>query len=366
MTLYSPLGETARGYTLIHDILGSPTLILKLDMLRTIYQQGQTTVVYFMLVLGLVGLLLGGTTLYLLEQIVLKRLSRLNQCISEIARNGNLHERVSVEGRDELASLSITINGALAEIEEAQGRTLSLNQDLALAIDELNIVQRSKDRFFTHASHEFRTPLSVLRTRLYLARKTPEKWAIHLNELDDACDTLVNIVEDVFDIAQFNQHNVKLNRQQVEMASVLREAIRRKRERIREMGIMLNNSMQSNLLVRADFDNLAQAVEHVLTYFLNRARPDSTITVELTNNDGATVAIWDRGLTLPGSNDDLFTPFQDASTGQIRQTGLGLTIAREIIELHGGCIQAINDSERGGCIEFQLQISKSPTSVSLP
>jgi diguanylate cyclase (GGDEF)-like protein len=120
--LVQPLSkQTVAGYTLIKDINGQPALLMRVDLPRNIYAQGQVSIYYLFLSLLAVGLVFSGATLLLLEQLVLSRLCRLSSDVRSIGSSGDLSARVlSMTGKDELSSLADTINSMLEALAYSQ------------------------------------------------------------------------------------------------------------------------------------------------------------------------------------------------------------------------------------------------------
>ena len=119
--LVRPIDEhSIAGYALVEDIYGKPSLVLRADMPRDIYQQGQTTVSYLILSIVGVGLLFGLGTILLLERQVLSRLFRLSRSVSSIGTSGDLSARVALEGEDEISNLASTINGMLGALQRSE------------------------------------------------------------------------------------------------------------------------------------------------------------------------------------------------------------------------------------------------------
>ena len=119
--LVRPIDEqSVAGYALVKDIYGKPALVLRADMPRDIYQQGQTTVSYLILSIVGVGLLFGLGTILLLERQVLSRLFRLSRSVMSIGTSGDLSARVAIEGEDEISNLASTINGMLGALQQSE------------------------------------------------------------------------------------------------------------------------------------------------------------------------------------------------------------------------------------------------------
>ncbi len=113
-------GQHIAGYSLIKDIYGRPGLVVKVDMLRDIYQQGQLGVTYLILAITAVGVVLGVVATLLADKLGLSRLKHLAETVESIGTSGNISERVSATGRDEISSLAGSINGMLAVLQQAE------------------------------------------------------------------------------------------------------------------------------------------------------------------------------------------------------------------------------------------------------
>ena len=109
------------GYTLLKDIYGKPTLVIKVDVPRDAYQLGQLTTSYYILSILGVGVLVGTITMFLIQKQVLSRFTTLIRGIDHIATSGDTASRISLGGKDELTLVAGTINGMLAALHEAEG-----------------------------------------------------------------------------------------------------------------------------------------------------------------------------------------------------------------------------------------------------
>ncbi len=119
--LVEPLSKSlVAGYALIRDIRGKPGLMLRVEVDRVIYSQGQATLELFTLSILAVGLIFSAIALLLLEKLVLARLQDLSTSVSSITSNGDSALRVHVSGADELSSLAETINQMLEALGNSQ------------------------------------------------------------------------------------------------------------------------------------------------------------------------------------------------------------------------------------------------------
>ncbi len=108
------------GYAMLKDIYGKPVLVLKVDMPRAIYKQGQASVHYFLLSLIVIGLIFSVISLLFLEKMILPRLFYLSASVNSIGSNSNFSGRVKMSGNDELSEVAFGINRMLEALEQSQ------------------------------------------------------------------------------------------------------------------------------------------------------------------------------------------------------------------------------------------------------
>jgi PAS domain S-box-containing protein len=120
-TYILPLDNDKLGtYSLIRDMSGQSILILKVSIVRDIYDQGISSTVYFVILLIIAGLVFGLVILLLLEKTVLARILLLSRRLNEIGKKRDFTARVETSGEDEIGSLADNVNGMLGELETSQ------------------------------------------------------------------------------------------------------------------------------------------------------------------------------------------------------------------------------------------------------
>jgi PAS domain S-box-containing protein len=133
------------AYQELNDVYGRPAVILRILLPRKIYQQGQTSLLQFLLLLLAAGFVFGAMTLYLLERTVLSRVAQLSEGITRIGASGDLSGRLTVAGKDELAYLGNTINGMLEDLERAQVERHEGQTRLGVMIEKMPAVLLTTD-----------------------------------------------------------------------------------------------------------------------------------------------------------------------------------------------------------------------------
>ncbi|CAG0931143.1 two-component system, sensor histidine kinase [Thermoflexales bacterium] len=141
-----PLNEQiVQGYTWLHDITAQPAFLLRVDRARDIYQQGQATFAYLALALVVGGLAMGGVLTWVLQRTVISRLGRLNREVQTIGARGDLTQRVSAQGQDELGSLAAEMNRMLASLENTQRLLRQREREAITLLDSIPAFAFFKD-----------------------------------------------------------------------------------------------------------------------------------------------------------------------------------------------------------------------------
>ena len=129
--------QSVAGYTILKDIYSKPSLLLRVDMPRDIYEQGQATITYLILAIVAVGAVFGAVTMLSLEKQVLSRLARLSKSVTGIGKSGDPSARVPITGTDELSTLGGTINEMLAALHQYQGELQESEEKLRLMFESM-------------------------------------------------------------------------------------------------------------------------------------------------------------------------------------------------------------------------------------
>jgi two-component sensor histidine kinase/sensor domain CHASE-containing protein len=111
--------NTAAGYTVIRDILGSPALLARITVPRNIDREGYKTILYFIVSISVIGVVFGAVVLLFLEKTLVSRVHALSAAVLTVGTGNNPSLRVPMSGTDELAYLGAAINGMLTTLEQS-------------------------------------------------------------------------------------------------------------------------------------------------------------------------------------------------------------------------------------------------------
>jgi two-component system phosphate regulon sensor histidine kinase PhoR len=232
-------------------------------------------------------------------------------------------------------------------------------------ISQEKALQAQKDRFIANASHELRTPLANIKTRLYLIRRQPDRVNLHLDVMDRVTESMAELIENLLDISRFERGVIRLYRREVVLQDVIGGVVAIQQAEAERKGIILRADLPARpLTVSADAQRLAQVITNLVTNAINYTPETGQITVELDWREGdgrqcVVLRVRDTGIGIaPEQVRHVFEPFFRANEGMASGTGLGLTIAREIVHLHNGQIAVESEVGRGSVFTVTLDLAE--------
>lgn len=221
-------------------------------------------------------------------------------------------------------------------------------------------LEDQKKRFIAVASHELRTPLTNLKTRLYLIHRQPERLAEHLEVIESVTDRMRKLVEDLFDVSRFEHGIIPLNPEITRLQLLIQSVIDVQMPEAERKGVVLNYHLPDQALYAlVDPPRLIQVMTNLMTNAIHYTSADGEVTVEAeVENEDVLISVRDTGVGIPESwFEQIFQPFFRGHEHSIG-AGLGLSISREIVELHGGSIQVESTLGVGTCFQVRLRLAQ--------
>ncbi len=222
-------------------------------------------------------------------------------------------------------------------------------------------LQAQKSRFVANASHELRTPLTNMKTTVYLMRRQPEKTPEHLDTLEFVVDRMRGLVEDLLDVTRFERGKLNLHQEYVTFQDLIKEVVQLQRAEAGKKHITLSNDLCSDpLTICADKRRIVQVITNLVINAVNYTPEHGNILVQLSSDPAgyAVVRVQDSGIGIPPEAlSKIFSPFFRVNEGGVVGTGLGLTITKEIVELHGGNIEVESEFGKGAAFIVRLQLA---------
>ena len=227
-------------------------------------------------------------------------------------------------------------------------------------VSQERALQAQKTRFVAYASHELRTPITNIKTRLYLLRKQPDRLPDHLRVLEDVTDRMQRLVEDLLDISRFERGIIHLKQRIFSLQDIVLKSVTVQEPEAERKGLRFTAEMHRvPLYVFVDPERIIQVITNLLTNAINYTPAGGSITVHvaLASEDEmnyALVEVIDTGIGISKEHlPHIFQAFYRVIS-HVEGTGLGLNISKEIIELHNGKIGVESEIERGSRFYFYL------------
>jgi signal transduction histidine kinase/ActR/RegA family two-component response regulator len=270
-----------------------------------------------------------------------------------------------------------------AEAREAAAQA----HDLARALDgaraasaELNLQLRleheRKDEFLAMLSHELRNPLAPLANSIELLRRGgagTELAGRQLAVMGRQLQQLTRLVDDLLDVSRVSRGLIELQRERVLLSEVLDDAVEAARPLLEQHGHQLQRSPVPQVVVNGDPLRLAQVFVNLLSNAAKYTDPGGRIALSVVPDQRrVSVVVQDNGIGIPQHMlSRVFEMFTQVSSTQVRSQGglgMGLTLVRRLVELHGGRVSAYSRGEgQGSTFTVSLpQVSTAPCSAHVP
>ena len=251
--------------------------------------------------------------------------------------------------------------------KQAERSLRDLYQQRMDLIERLRDADRQKDEFLATLAHELRNPLAPLRNSLHLLRLADggAGVAAPIHEMmERQVSHMVRLVDDLLEISRITRGTFELRREPVELATVVRNAIETSDPLIQAAGHELEVELpEEPLVVDGDPVRLAQVLSNVLNNSAKYTPPGGRISIRARREPGtAVVAVRDSGRGIsPEVLPRLFEMFgRGAGSGKPDDgLGIGLALARRLVEMHGGSIEAASGGPGKGS-EFTIRLPLAP------
>ena len=282
------------------------------------------------------------------------------QVADAMARLGNV---TLLERPLRLSTLISTVRSAL-RARERQYQMLTHLDELETARDAIAASAQRKDEFLAMLAHELRNPLAPIRNALHLLDQgtMPEQERVPLRAMmKRQVDHMVRLVDDLVEVSRLSRGTIELRRDVVELADVLRNAIDLSRPLIDTGRHALHLDLPDGALpVDADPVRLAQVFGNLLNNAAKYARSGGEIRVRARREGGeVVVSVRDRGIGIePDVLPHVFELFTQGRREAHRAQdglGIGLTLVRSLVEMHGGTVTAHSEG-RGRGAEFTVRL----------
>ena len=290
------------------------------------------------------GLIAGAIALimtFFLSRRILAPVRSLTSAAALLGR-GDFHQRVQIKDKGELGQLADTFNSMAGDLERAEQLKRNMVADIA---------------------HELRTPLSNIRGYLEAVRdgvKKPDTDTIH--SLEEEASLLSRLVDDLQELSLAEAGELTLVRQAEDLVGLVSQVVAAVEGYVSAKGLSLTVEIPEKLPpVNIDSHRIGQVLRNLLENAIAHTGAGGTVTVTARQRENCVeVAVSDTGEGIPPEDlPNIFERFYRVDKSRARATGgsgLGLTIAKRLIEAHGSSIEACSEPGKGSTFTFTLPV----------
>ncbi len=224
-------------------------------------------------------------------------------------------------------------------------------------------IQQQQSQFVAHASHELRTPITNFKTRLHLLRRDPANTEKHISILEEVSERMRRLVNDLLDLSRFERGLIPLYLNEVDLTHLVTRVFNAQQEEANRKQIMLTLSpADMPLTARVDEERMIQVVTNLVTNAIHYTPSGGVIVVSvkpIPDGRHAEILVRDTGIGIaPEHLPLIFQPFFRVSN-EVEGSGLGLSIAKQLVEQHGGTITVESQVGVGSVFTITLRLARA-------
>lgn len=267
----------------------------------------------------------------------------ITKTANDIRAKGDLKKRVPInpDGKeDELYRLSVTLNKMLSNIE--------------------NLITQEK-QFTSDASHELRTPISVILSQgeYLLEIAESEKERELAQNIVDKAKQMSKLISSLLLLSRIDQNRQRLTKKETDLGVLIEVATESVKTLAEEKSITVNTDIKENLTVCADETLMLSVITNLINNAIKYGKESGTVNISAFENDGlVNIIVKDDGIGIPKEKLekiwDRFYRVDGVRNDEYGSSGLGLSMVKSIVELHGGTVSVNSEEEKG--TEFKIVI----------
>lgn len=333
------VGYCTAGVVMSSEIIGVLLLVSPVqEMMQNLYQLQDQMVLIF-IVIAVAALLCA----LIFARVITKPVGGLMRGIQRMSK-GDFSARVQVKSSGEFRQLAQAFNSMSEKLET---------------------LDQSRNQFVSNASHELKTPLATMKIMLesliYQPDMDKELRAEFMSDINSEIDRLSNVVSDLLTLVQMDSQNVKLTRENLSIAALIKENAHRLQPIADQKGQQISLTLSDPCDIYADKSKLNQVIYNLMENAVKYTQSGGQIKVSLVRQGrDAIFTVSDNGPGIPKENlPHVFDRFYRVDKARSREkggTGLGLSIVHQLVLLHGGAIRVESEEGKGASFIVELPL----------
>jgi len=259
-----------------------------------------------------------------------------------------------------------TLNLELEDRVEQRTQELnSMNVELQQANAQLIQIDQMKTQFVSQASHDLRTPLTAIKGSLDnllmgIAGALSEKQAKIMTRATTSVDRLTNLINDVLDLNRMETGRIVLEKSYIPFKALVDNIINENKPAAEQKHITLKADLGEEINLHIDGSKIERVVGELISNAIKYTPDDGTVDIRLSHEDNSiSLSVKDSGIGMTAEEcGKIWERFYRTSASQkfAKGSGLGLSIAKELVELHHGSIELISEQGQGTIFTLHLPV----------
>ena len=333
------VGYCTAGVVADSEIIGVLVLVSPVqEMMQNLYQLQDQMILIF-IIIAVAALLCA----LIFARVITKPVGGLMRGIQRMSK-GDFSARVTVKSSGEFRQLAQAFNSMSEKLET---------------------LDQSRNQFVSNASHELKTPLATMKIMLesliYQPDMDKELRSEFMSDINSEIDRLSNVVSDLLTLVQMDSQNVKLTRENLSIAALIKDNAHRLQPIADQKQQQIALTLSDPCDIYADKSKLNQVIYNLMENAVKYTQAGGMIKVSLVRQGrDAIFTVSDNGPGIPKENlPHVFDRFYRVDKARSREkggTGLGLSIVHQLVLLHGGAIRVESEEGKGASFIVELPL----------
>lgn len=360
-TVYQEANETLNYFSPIYSA-NKQIGVVQFDYSLIKNNEFYDDIIKLFIKIGIIIIVLSFIIGYFFFNSLVNNILKLRKVTEEI-KSGQYPNRSILNRNDELGYLSQAIYFMSNEIQKNIKGIQQEKDNLQLAVDKLKILEQQQKHFIGSITHEFKTPLTVIRAYIDLL----EMYADDPKLIEEAKENigkeshrLYEMVEKILKLAELEKYDFELNKESIDVKELLEDYCLRMKGKITKFGLTIQtNFIPANIFIDKESFTLIfmNLLDNAIKY--NKTNGKIIVSNEIVNNR-VLISIRDTGIGIPTNViDKIFEPFYTVNKDRSRLSGgsgLGLALTKDLIEKQNGTITV--ESKEGSGSNFIIAFPK--------
>lgn len=354
----------------VGDVRGAISVIVP----KEIAERRFAANIVFFITISAVSVILIVAIIFFITRKFMKPIERLTAAVTTITKTADLTPRVNISSNDEVGQLAMAFNDMSTKLQSLystlEQRIAEKTAHLQRVNLELERANKMKSEFLSNMSHELRTPLNaIIGFAEVLKDKIPgdlnEEQVEFVQDIHSSGQHLLQMINDILDLSKIEAGKMSLQYEVFFVPDAITDVFHILKELAKKKNLLLSTTIHPDVKnIEADRVKFKQILYNLVSNAIKFTPQSGSITTKAhIIDDTLQVSVTDTGIGMkPEDQEKVFKAFWQADSSFARKyegTGLGLTLTKRIVEMHGGKIWFHSEFEKGSTFYFTIPLKAS-------